>query len=171
MADPTCFFCSVCRDLLLKLPWWGKQPNTRSPSAACVIGAEAQHYNKQAFSTPPWFLDDWLNGFHDLRAAHPPPRGGAESLVRASCGDAVRVSRPSSPHAPGPARQCGGGADDRREGLATSDYRFVYLGPAGSHTALHADVLRSFSWCGSPCCDRLEMQGAPRMRGPFRAAW
>jgi JmjC domain, hydroxylase len=26
------------------------------------------------------------------------------------------------------------------------DYRFVYWGPAGSHTALHSDVLNSFSW-------------------------
>ena len=28
----------------------------------------------------------------------------------------------------------------------TSDYRFVYLGPAGTATGLHADVLRSHSW-------------------------
>ena len=28
----------------------------------------------------------------------------------------------------------------------TSDYRFVYLGPRGTFTGLHADVLRSFSW-------------------------
>eukprot|EP00041_Stephanoeca_diplocostata_P001474 m.20162 g.20162 ORF g.20162 m.20162 type:complete len:530 (-) comp12046_c0_seq1:267-1856(-) len=27
-----------------------------------------------------------------------------------------------------------------------SDYRFVYLGPAGSHTLLHTDVLGSYSW-------------------------
>lgn len=26
------------------------------------------------------------------------------------------------------------------------DYRFVYLGPRGSWTAVHADVLRSYSW-------------------------
>ncbi|KAK9822489.1 hypothetical protein WJX81_002142 [Elliptochloris bilobata] len=53
------------------------------------------------------------------------------------------------------------GADDgerkpcQREGLATSDYRFVYLGPAGSHTALHADVLRSFSWSVNVCGRKL----------------
>ena len=28
----------------------------------------------------------------------------------------------------------------------TDDHRFVYLGPAGTYTALHADVLFSFSW-------------------------
>ncbi|CAG9465905.1 unnamed protein product [Pedinophyceae sp. YPF-701] len=29
---------------------------------------------------------------------------------------------------------------------STADYRFVYLGPRGTSTPLHADVLRSFSW-------------------------
>ena len=29
---------------------------------------------------------------------------------------------------------------------ATRDYRFVYLGPRGTRTGLHADVLRSYSW-------------------------
>lgn len=31
-------------------------------------------------------------------------------------------------------------------GDVASDYRFVYLGPAGTKTPLHADVLRSHSW-------------------------
>uniref|UniRef100_A0A7S3R751 JmjC domain-containing protein n=1 Tax=Dunaliella tertiolecta TaxID=3047 RepID=A0A7S3R751_DUNTE len=31
-------------------------------------------------------------------------------------------------------------------GTSTADYRFVYLGPAGSWTPLHSDVLRSYSW-------------------------
>jgi hypothetical protein len=37
--------------------------------------------------------------------------------------------------------------------LASSvrDYRFVYLGPSGSHTPLHADVLRSYSWSANIC--------------------
>jgi JmjC domain, hydroxylase len=30
-------------------------------------------------------------------------------------------------------------------------YRFVYLGPKGTATALHADVLRSFSWSTNVC--------------------
>jgi hypothetical protein len=29
---------------------------------------------------------------------------------------------------------------------STDDYRFVYIGRAGSRTCLHADVVRSFSW-------------------------
>jgi hypothetical protein len=31
-------------------------------------------------------------------------------------------------------------------GIQTSDYRFVYLGPQGTHTPLHSDVLGSHSW-------------------------
>ena len=30
--------------------------------------------------------------------------------------------------------------------IESSDYRFVYLGPEGTKTGLHADVLRSYSW-------------------------
>ncbi|KAF5825640.1 hypothetical protein DUNSADRAFT_7886 [Dunaliella salina] len=41
-------------------------------------------------------------------------------------------------------------ADDQgvsaSKGTSTADYRFVYLGPAGSWTPLHSDVLRSYSW-------------------------
>ncbi|CAI5745626.1 unnamed protein product [Peronospora destructor] len=32
-----------------------------------------------------------------------------------------------------------------------SDYRFVYLGPAGSWTPLHQDVFRSYSWSVNVC--------------------
>eukprot|EP00123_Amoebidium_parasiticum_P007037 comp17829_c0_seq2/m.17968 comp17829_c0_seq2/g.17968 ORF comp17829_c0_seq2/g.17968 comp17829_c0_seq2/m.17968 type:complete len:155 (-) comp17829_c0_seq2:937-1401(-) len=32
-----------------------------------------------------------------------------------------------------------------------NDYRFVYLGPKGSFTPLHADVLRSYSWSINIC--------------------
>lgn len=32
-----------------------------------------------------------------------------------------------------------------------SDYRFTYLGPPGSRTPLHADVLRSHSWSANLC--------------------
>lgn len=39
-----------------------------------------------------------------------------------------------------------GGGQGAGMGGCTADYRFVYLGPAGSWTPLHADVLRSYSW-------------------------
>ena len=32
-----------------------------------------------------------------------------------------------------------------------NDHRFVYVGPAGSRTALHADVFFSFSWSANVC--------------------
>ena len=128
----------------------------------CALAAEA-HAPKQAFSTPRWFRDDWLNGFHDLRAVHPLARSNAETLDRASCRDQV--------HAPRPAKASLGDAAQFWEDLATSDYRFVYLGPAGSHTALHADVLRSFSWCGLSCCDHAgKARHAPHKHGTKSAA-
>ena len=41
-----------------------------------------------------------------------------------------------------------GGAGDKtdQQALECSDYRFLYMGPKGTKTGLHADVLRSFSW-------------------------
>lgn len=32
-----------------------------------------------------------------------------------------------------------------------SDYRFVYLGPAGTWTPVHHDVLCSYSWSANVC--------------------
>ena len=42
--------------------------------------------------------------------------------------------------------QSSDGRQESQHGIVTSDYRFVYMGPAGTRTALHADVLRTFSW-------------------------
>lgn len=36
-------------------------------------------------------------------------------------------------------------------GVECADYRFVYMGPAGSWTPCHADVLRSYSWSANVC--------------------
>ncbi|KAH6555720.1 hypothetical protein KP509_1Z233200 [Ceratopteris richardii] len=36
-----------------------------------------------------------------------------------------------------------------------SDYRFVYMGPKGTWTPLHADVFRSYSWSGNVCGRKL----------------
>eukprot|EP00884_Botryococcus_braunii_P006407 jgi/Botrbrau1/15768/Bobra.4_1s0130.2 len=53
------------------------------------------------------------------------------------------------------ARQGHSGDEGSREGrlasIVTSDYRFVYLGPAGTWTPLHTDVLKSFSWSTNVC--------------------
>ncbi|KAL3512790.1 hypothetical protein ACH5RR_025507 [Cinchona calisaya] len=35
--------------------------------------------------------------------------------------------------------------------ISCSDYRFVYMGPKGTWTPLHADVFRSYSWSANVC--------------------
>ncbi|XP_075684033.1 2-oxoglutarate and iron-dependent oxygenase JMJD4 [Rhinoderma darwinii] len=37
------------------------------------------------------------------------------------------------------------------DAIAVDDYRFVYMGPAGSWTPFHADVFRSYSWSANLC--------------------
>ncbi|KAM5157629.1 2-oxoglutarate and iron-dependent oxygenase JMJD4 isoform 1-T3 [Mantella aurantiaca] len=37
------------------------------------------------------------------------------------------------------------------DAIAMDDYRFVYMGPAGSWTPFHADVFRSYSWSANIC--------------------
>jgi hypothetical protein len=41
--------------------------------------------------------------------------------------------------------------EEEEEEEGASDHRFVYMGKRGSWTALHADVLRSFSWSVNVC--------------------
>jgi hypothetical protein len=41
--------------------------------------------------------------------------------------------------------------DDWLNGAMGDAYRFIYLGPKGTSTRLHADVLRSFSWSTNVC--------------------
>ncbi|GMH21500.1 hypothetical protein Nepgr_023342 [Nepenthes gracilis] len=40
-------------------------------------------------------------------------------------------------------------------GISCSDYRFVYMGPKGTWTPLHADVFRSYSWSANVCGTKL----------------
>ncbi|KAM4028100.1 2-oxoglutarate and iron-dependent oxygenase JMJD4 [Anomaloglossus baeobatrachus] len=37
------------------------------------------------------------------------------------------------------------------DAIGVDDYRFVYMGPAGSWTPFHADVFRSYSWSANIC--------------------
>ena len=79
----------------------------------------AERPDRPAYVLPQYFCEDWLNAHCDARAAVCGASGG--------CSDGG-----------------GGGGDGAR--ASTADYRFVYCGPRGSWTPLHADVLRSFSW-------------------------
>ena len=83
----------------------------KSPSAMPKRPVEAVTAVVQAYDTPDFFSDDWLNDYHDMRA----------KMQETDCGQASQLRPPA---------------------VATSDYRFVYLGPAGSWTPVHADVLQ-----------------------------
>jgi hypothetical protein len=84
-----------------------------------------------AYSTPAVFTADWLN-LHCVEA--PSAMGPGEG------------ERPSPP---GPSSR--GASAAGPEGVPYDDYRFVYLGPAGSWMPLHVDVLRSYSWSANVC--------------------
>jgi len=90
------------------------------------------------YTPPPFFADDWLNGFFDAQAAAA-ASGDAGGAAAEAAGAAAAAAAAEAEEA-GTAIAAGGSA------ATTADYRFVYLGPAGSFTPLHADVLRSFSW-------------------------
>jgi hypothetical protein len=92
-----------------------------SPSAAaqdiCYLKdwhhvAEYPEYG--AYETPHFFEDDWLNWHHDIEQERASKKHQEDGLM--------------------------GGDGSRREGaeVERADYRFVYLGPAGSFTALHS---------------------------------
>ena len=102
----------------------------------------------QAYSTPVYGSEDWLNEFYDAkwRAAR---QGALCGLVQLPCS----VCRPDNRAA----------ADTHTPDPVQSDYRFCYLGPAGSSTPVHADVLRSFSWSVN-VCGRKVGPSLPRLR-------
>lgn len=51
-----------------------------------------------------------------------------------------------------------------RNEISCSDYRFVYMGPKGSWTPLHADVFRSYSWSANVCGTKLWLFLPPAQR-------
>lgn len=88
----------------------------------------------QAYRCPPFFQDDWLNEWCDTRVQQQQQgeqQGEQEGQVGAGAQPNHAAQR---------------GPSTAQRDVATSDYRFVYLGPAGTSTPLHSDVLRSFSW-------------------------
>ncbi|KXZ56873.1 hypothetical protein GPECTOR_1g788 [Gonium pectorale] len=125
-----------------------------------------------AYRLPVYFADDWLNAFYDSRATerqlgatsaaraqqdpHAAPAAG--STGGASSPDAAGLCRadvaaeaappPSTSSASAPASAP---TSTPAPAAFTSDYRFCYLGPAGTWTPLHSDVLRSHSWSANVC--------------------
>jgi hypothetical protein len=84
------------------------------------------------YTCPEYFRDDWLNAYHDAQR-----RRGAEAA--GSVDGHCQAATDTGPEDPGDAT-----AQRTRSGY--NGYRFVYLGPQGSSTAVHSDVFRSFSW-------------------------
>ncbi len=141
-------------------------PQARAPGAASTLIVTLPYtLRAQAFSTPPWFRDDWLNGFHDLLRARRAPPGGAAAAAPLRAGAAAASDAAGADGGDAEGGEAGAAAGPRG-GLATSDFRFLYLGPAGSHTPLHADVLRSFSWRARGPAFPL-----PALRRPACPAW
>lgn len=80
-----------------------------------------------AYSCPLWFRDDWL---------HLP--GERPSTANSD----------SEPEQKQQERDRDGG---RKQQERDRDHRFVYLGPAGSTTRMHCDVMASYSWSVNVC--------------------
>jgi len=70
------------------------------------------------YALPPPFADDWLNAWS---------LAGGRALADSSSASGAEAAAPAAPAAP-------------------DDYRFLYLGPKGSATPPHFDVLCSCSW-------------------------
>ncbi|XP_060064308.1 2-oxoglutarate and iron-dependent oxygenase JMJD4-like [Ylistrum balloti] len=104
-------FSSHCKEEMMMsefLDYWKRYISEGYPCSQKCLYLKDWHFTKafpsySAYSTPEYFLSDWMNEFWDSRAD----------------------------------------TDD--------DYRFVYMGPKGSWTPLHADVFRSFSWSANIC--------------------
>ncbi|KAF6256835.1 hypothetical protein COO60DRAFT_1656529 [Scenedesmus sp. NREL 46B-D3] len=91
--------------------------------------------HEQVYSTPLYFGEDWLNEYYDAK--------GQQQQQQAQHDATGQQQQQQQQHA----QQQAGGSNLQAGGSAvTSDYRFVYCGPAGSWTPVHADVLRSYSW-------------------------
>ncbi|KAK9901594.1 hypothetical protein WJX75_003934 [Coccomyxa subellipsoidea] len=88
------------------------------------------------------YLKDWhfVNEFSDYKAYVLP------EYFRDDWLNEYHDMRQTSHHSASTSNGC-----TSQENIVTSDYRFVYLGPKSTTTALHADVLRSFSWSVNVC--------------------
>ncbi|GAB1607725.1 2-oxoglutarate and iron-dependent oxygenase JMJD4-like [Argonauta hians] len=122
--------------------------------------------NYEAYQTPVYFCSDWLNEFWDTDGV-----GGTsdDGGVGGSTGDDDGVGSGSTGDDDGVG--CGSTGDDGGVGGHSTvddgvigfcgcdgikdDYRFVYMGPKGSWTPLHADVLHSYSWSANICGQKL----------------
>ncbi len=72
----------------------------------------------QAYTTPEYFQDDWLNSYYDIRSAQ-----------QAAAAKQQAAGGPGQQEAAGQQREGRAAATGQTFGCVSSDYRFVYLGP------------------------------------------
>lgn len=127
----------------------------------------------QAYETPPFFADDWLNDYYDAKTAarrfpnttpseprppsesQPPQDSSHSALGKAH---AATAAIPAGGHrAAGDSGDLGADTAQAASCIATSDYRFVYLGPKVSCSA-GCSNLRS---CKCACCRHLQAAVVP----------
>ena len=93
---------------------------------------------------------DYLKDWH-FHALFPEDSAKLVPTPEFFCDDWLNDFAVRARNSSGSGRKGGGGEGD---GGAVSDYRFVYLGKAGTKTHLHADVLGSFSWSSNVCGEK-----------------
>eukprot|EP00966_Prymnesium_polylepis_P144447 3335653-Prymnesium_polylepis.1 len=106
--------------------WWTARGGAAEPTAAAVAAVADVLY-----------LKDWhLPNLYPEYGAYRQPDHLADDWLN----EHWASRRAARAGAPAESAQCAGG-----------DHRFVYVGPAGSRTTLHADVLFSYSWSVNVC--------------------
>eukprot|EP00887_Chlorella_sp_A99_P008086 scaffold12.g8086.t1 len=131
----------------------------------------------QAYTCPVYFgggqlSDDWLNAFLDHKREQATQKQAVQEQAARE-----QAAREQAARAEGPAPQQGP-ADEppgplppaAPPSVTTADYRFVYLGPGGTGTPLHADVLRTFSWSANIAGAKLWRLAPPAATPLLRAA-
>ncbi|KAL4436679.1 hypothetical protein ABPG75_003818 [Micractinium tetrahymenae] len=99
------------------------------------LASECPQY--QAYTCPAVFADDWLNEWYD--ADH--SKGQQQAGSQAEQHQYEQQEQVAQQRQQGQQQQ-----GQQQQTVTTADYRFVYLGPQGTSTPLHSDVLRSHSW-------------------------
>ncbi|KDD75597.1 hypothetical protein H632_c599p0, partial [Helicosporidium sp. ATCC 50920] len=83
---------------------------------------------------PAWYLKDWhFASEYPSAQMYACPRYFEEDWLNGWLDDCAAKARAES-------------SGDSESSAESQDYRFVYLGPRGTHTPMHTDVLKSHSW-------------------------
>jgi hypothetical protein len=130
------------------------------------LASEFPQYH--AYSCPPFFQDDWLNEWLDHRhqaQQQEKQQGHPQGQQRGQQQGQQRAEREASAAATASSSTTTGASPSSSSSSATvSDYRFVYLGPRGTSTPLHSDVLRSCSWSANVAGCKLWRLLPPQVR-------